>query len=222
MNIHKPKKQLSPEKKLEYNRNIEVYLREMLNPSFGYDPLNGVKIVTDFDFKVVEFHFNILTDEQNNLLKQEFQKFLYIIVDVLSYFNPDTLGITLYDYLDYVQDSRVSKTPQFVNKNNGQKPKELSDYEKEIYVRDINTYFSQLIQPNFYLKSVNGIEMQAQYNFAFDKLKMEGVSKKQNKFLKIELEKYMHLIVRDLEFFNPDSIGIMLSDYLKYIQDSRK
>lgn len=92
-----------------YRRNIEFFIDNLLNEKIDYEEVNGVKISGGYDLKIDEFEVTGLSSQQNEVIKTAVQQFLYDIISNLNFINPDELGITLKDYIDYVYKHKTNK-----------------------------------------------------------------------------------------------------------------
>jgi predicted RNA-binding protein Jag len=91
-----------------YFGNINFYLQNLLNGKFNYESKDKKsRIVATHDLQVEKCHIEGLSENQNQQLKHHLQEFVYEIFDSLDFFNPDQLGITLLDYVEYVQQARL-------------------------------------------------------------------------------------------------------------------
>lgn len=104
-----PPKPFSQQEQELYKHNVEFFIDNLLNEKIDYEAINGVKISGGYDLKIDEFKVAGLSRQQNEAIKTALQQFLYDIISNLNFVNPDELGITLKDYIDYVYKHKASK-----------------------------------------------------------------------------------------------------------------
>jgi hypothetical protein len=106
----KPNAALSEELKQIYFGNINFYLQNLLNEKFDYESKDKKsRIVATHDLQVEMSEIEGLSENQNQKVKQHLQEFIYEVFDSLDFFNSDQLGISLLDYIEYVQQARLDK-----------------------------------------------------------------------------------------------------------------
>lgn len=109
-NYIKPNAALSKELKEIYFGNVDFYLQNLLNEKFEYVSKDeGSRIIATHDLQIELCEIEGLSKDQNQQVKHHFQEFIYEVFNSLDFFNSDQLGISLLDYIEYVQQSRLDK-----------------------------------------------------------------------------------------------------------------
>ncbi len=88
-----------------YTRSIDKYLSYLLEPEYTEIKNNKFKVKIDYKMRIEEFQIKSLSEAENKEFKEFLEQLLLNIFKNLNFEDPDQLGLTLGDYIDYVLEN---------------------------------------------------------------------------------------------------------------------
>ena len=93
----------------------------------------------------------------------------------------------------------------------------ITKLDKEFYQRNIDKYLSYLINPNSIKNQNDQFKIEIDYKMKIQNLEIKSLNERENQELKEFLEATLKNMFINLNFENPDELGLTFKDYINYV-----